>query len=149
MQLPAHAYVPGRTPRHPEGAFDAVRGSVAAGMGIAALAESAAWRAGIAYMEAGFHWEAHEVLEPVWMACPPGGAEALAVRGTIQMANAALKLRMGRVRAAVRLRAMADDLLAEAARRGGDPRLRPEAALLDRIRLDVHHSAYMNGYAAL
>lgn len=138
---PPHAYVPGRSPRHPEGLFDPVRDTVGPGMEVAALAASAAWRTGVRYMADGFHWEAHEVLEPVWMALPPASAEALAVRGAIQLANAALKVRMGRPRAARRLLAMSDALMAEAAARGGDARLRPSPALIARLRAEVQQSA--------
>jgi predicted metal-dependent hydrolase len=83
----------------------------------AELAASPAFRAGLAWLHAGFFWEAHEVLEPVWMALPEGPARQMA-QALIQLANARLKGRMGRPRAAARLRALAAGHLA-AARRGG------------------------------
>ena len=110
MRLPAHAYVPGRNERHPEGAFDAIRETAAPGMDAEALACSDAFRHGLRYIESGHYWEAHEVLEPVWMALPEGGNRDF-VQGLIQLANGLLKLRMERPRAALRLAKIARDLM--------------------------------------
>jgi uncharacterized protein len=112
--LPPFAHVPGANARHPEGAFDALRDSVRPGMDEGALADSAAFRAGLDWLHAGYHWEAHEVLEPVWMACPPNHPARHMAQALIQIANARLKDRMGRPRAATRLRAIAARHLAEA-----------------------------------
>ncbi len=111
IPLPPHAYVPGQTARHPEGAFDAWRGTARAGMGAEELAQCRAWQAGWAFLEAGYFWEAHEVLEPVWMALPEGTTERRFVQAVIQAANAALKNRMNRPRAVARLRGIIGDLL--------------------------------------
>lgn len=108
---PPRAYVPGRTPRHPEGLFDAVRGSVRPGMGLAELAQCRAWRTGWAYLDAGFYWEAHELFEPVWLQLAQGSPERHFVQAAIQTANAGLKARMGRPRAVRRLLALAEDHL--------------------------------------
>lgn len=115
---PPHAYVPGRTPRHPDGLFDAIRDTAFARMSEAALAECDALAAGLTYLDEGFFWEAHEVLEPVWMACPPNSAARLAVQALIQIANARLKLRMERPGAAARILSLAEGHLAEAQRAG-------------------------------
>lgn len=104
--LPTHAYLPGQTPRHPEGTFDQLRESARAGMSAAALARSAAFRAGLYYLEKGYFWEAHELLEPVWMALPHGMPERHVLQALIQLANARLKARMQRPRAVARLGAM-------------------------------------------
>ncbi|WP_417206830.1 DUF309 domain-containing protein [Antarctobacter sp.] len=111
--LPAQAYVPGRTARHPEGLFDPVRATVHPGMAADDLAYSAAFRHGLFYIERGFYWEAHEVLEPVWMALPDGSVERRFVQALIQTANGLLKLRMGRPKAAQRLCRIARALLPE------------------------------------
>lgn len=103
LSLPSHAYVPGQTARHDPAVFAALHDSVTPGMGIADLTASAAWHAGWAYYKAGFFWEAHEALEPVWMQMPPETPERHFVQGLIQIANAALKARMGRPRAVLRL----------------------------------------------
>ena len=98
----SHAYVPGLTPRHAEGAFDALHASVEAGMSVEALGRSASLQAGLYYFRHGYFWEAHEALEPVWMSLPKG-PDRERVQALIQLANAALKLRMGRERATQRL----------------------------------------------
>lgn len=106
LQTPPFAHVPGENARHAEGAFDHIRASVTPEMDEGALAASAAFRHGLHWLERGYFWEAHEVLEPVWMACPDGDARAL-TQGLIQLANARLKRRMARPRAAARLYEMA------------------------------------------
>jgi len=103
---PEYAYLPGRTPRHPDGWFDAIRDTVQPGLSAPELAQTSAWQAGLAYLEQGFFWEAHEVLEPVWMALPQGSVERELVQALIQLANACLKREMGRPRAVLRLCAM-------------------------------------------
>jgi hypothetical protein len=86
---------------------------------VRAPVEAAAWEGDIAYRYGAslyvqsFFWEAHEVWEAVWMACPPNGVERRLLRGLIALANAALKLRMGRPKAALRLLREADEVLNE------------------------------------
>src|SRR3979409_211918 len=62
-----------------------------------------ALRYGIALNERGYFWEAQEVLEAVWAAAPQGGRERILLRACIQIANANLRLRMLKPRAAARL----------------------------------------------
>ena len=100
--LPDHAYVPGRTARHPDGWFDVLRATARADMSAAQLIESDAWLAGIAYFDGAFFWEAHEVWEAVWLALPEG-ADRRFVQAAIQLANAGLKARMQRPNAVARL----------------------------------------------
>ena len=90
--LPTHAYIPGVNERHPENAFDGIKSSVNAGDDIEQLEQCAAFRAGLQYLEAGFYWETHEVLEPVWMALPERSVEKRFIQGLIQLANGCLKL---------------------------------------------------------
>lgn len=110
-KLPPHAYVPGKTKRHPDGWFDAIRDTARAGMSSSELAESAAFRTGLVYLDAGYFWEAHEVLEPVWMVLPEGCEERRLLQALIQFSNANLKLEMGRPKAALRLCGIVKDLL--------------------------------------
>lgn len=114
---PSHAYVPGRSPRHPEGLFDPLKADVS-GASLSDLHRTRAFAAGLGFLADGFFWEAHEVLEAVWMACPEGSAERLLVQGLIQGANASLKARMDRPKAQARLEDMARDLI-DAAFAGG------------------------------
>lgn len=82
-------------------------------MTLAELEGSAAWAAGWHFLDAGFYWEAHEVLEPVWMALPDGSAERRFVQAVIQAANAGLKARMERPGAVRRLAGIVEGLLQE------------------------------------
>jgi len=119
---PSHAYVPGQSPRHPVGLFDRFK-DARPGDPLVRLAASTAWAVGQDFLREGYFWEAHEVLEALWLACPPNGAERLSVQAAIQLANAGLKARMGRLRAAARLLDIARALSAEARARGGHPAL--------------------------
>ena len=83
-------------------------------MDAAALQQSLAWQAAWPFFEEGYFWEAHEVLEPVWMALPRGSPERAFVQGVIQLANAALKQKMGKPRAVLRLCDMVEAHLAQA-----------------------------------
>lgn len=111
---PPWAYVPGQTPRHPEGRFDRLRAGIRADLPPAAMAAAPAWRFALAFLREGYFWEAHELLEPVWMACPQGSPDRLMVQGLIQLANAGLKRRMQRPKAAARLLGLAEGCRAQA-----------------------------------
>ncbi|QIZ82491.1 DUF309 domain-containing protein [Thalassovita gelatinovora] len=115
---PAHAYVPGRTPRHGDTLFDPIKATVPAD--IAALPDSQAWRVGLDFLTEGYFWEAHELLESVWMVCPPNSAERRLVQAIIQYANAGLKRKMDRPAAATRLLGLAEGLGKDAFGRGGE-----------------------------
>ncbi len=116
--IPTHAYIPGQTPRHLDGAFDVLRDTVHAGADVSELARCDAMLFGLRYLETGFYWEAHEVLEPVWMACPPNSAERSMAQALIQIANAKLKQAMARPDAARRIAVIARAHLIEASRTG-------------------------------
>ncbi|SFL68662.1 DUF309 domain-containing protein [Shimia aestuarii] len=105
---PPHAYVPGQTPRHADGLFDRF------GFDIDDIKGSDRWGLALAFIRDGYFWEAHELLEPIWIALPEESAERRIVQGLIQMANAGLKRRMKRDKAVARLEAIAQDLLAGA-----------------------------------
>ena len=60
-------------------------------------------RYGLALNDAGYFWESQQVLEAVWAAAPQGGRERILLRACIQLANANLKLRMGKPHATARL----------------------------------------------
>jgi hypothetical protein len=61
-----------------------------------------ALRYGLALNDAGYFWEAQEILEAVWAAAPQGGRERILLRACIQIANANLRLRMKKPNAAAR-----------------------------------------------
>lgn len=100
---PPHVYVPGQTPRHPEGWFDDIKSTVDPATPLTALHQTTAFQTGLAYLGAGYFWECHEVLEAVWMRTPDPSVERDVVQALIQLANARLKLLMGRPQAAYRL----------------------------------------------
>jgi predicted metal-dependent hydrolase len=118
-QLPSEPYLPGRSPR-PDEDDDVHRIGRAAPVTDPALWQSnVAWLAGIRLYREGYFWEAHEVWEKVWMKARPNSRERLLVQGLIQLANSALKQRMGQHRAAVRLAKLAL-ALTEGAAIGGE-----------------------------
>ncbi|MEL6791921.1 MAG: DUF309 domain-containing protein [Pseudomonadota bacterium] len=130
--LPGRKYVPGATARHPEGAFDAIRDRALPATESAKAAENPAWVYGLRLFDAGFWWEAHEVLEPVWMNARPNSPERAMTQAVIQLANGALKREMGAENAWVRLRAIALRLAEDA--------VRGEAAPMGLFRGDVERA---------
>lgn len=103
LPLPAQPFVPGRGPRPEAGTFIAIADRAPARTDPAAWRANEAWLYGFRLYDAGCFWEAHEVWEPVWMGAAPNSAERHLAQGLIQLANACLKLAMGRKRAALRL----------------------------------------------
>jgi len=105
LPLPEWAYVPGEAasaePDHH--ALWQAKALVPARFFGFVPARHPALRYGIALNDAGYFWEAQEVLEAVWAAAPQGGRERILLRACIQIANANLKLRMQKVHAAARL----------------------------------------------
>ena len=110
--MPPHAFIPGKNARHPDDWFDEIKSSVHAGLAPSQLQHTAAFRAGIIYLETGYFWECHEVLEAVWMQAPNETPEREMVQALIQLANAKLKILMLRPRAAMRLCVMVEQHLA-------------------------------------
>src|SRR6202142_1007106 len=104
LPLPGWAYVPGETadaePDHQ--ALWQAKALVPAQFFGFVPARHPALRYGIALNDAGYFWEAQEVLEAVWAAAPQGGRERILLRACIQIANANLRLRMKKPNAAAR-----------------------------------------------
>ena len=121
--MPPYAHRPGVNARHPEHVFADVKAGLSAGMEPDDLAASRAWRTGWAWLDAGYFWEAHEVWEPVWLACPPNSAERFFMAALIQLANGRLKLAMNRRSAALRIARMGIDHIREARIRSSAPLL--------------------------
>ena len=112
---PAYRHWPGHNARPQCGpAIEAARRAGAAG-DADGDAVANAWAYGLWLIARGYHWEAHEVLEPVWLAQAPNSRARHLVQGFIQLANACLKADMGQGKAAGRLIAMACDCFADAA----------------------------------
>ncbi|MFK5977420.1 MAG: DUF309 domain-containing protein [Rhizobiaceae bacterium] len=112
--FPTYAHIPGSNPRHREDLFDEIRASVTSEMTVSDLSKTKAWRTGLDLYEHSFFWEAHEVLEAVWIRCPPNSVERYFVQTIIQITNARLKLNMNKPKAAGRIFDRASILFHEA-----------------------------------
>lgn len=119
--LPTHRHVPGSGTSPDRTPLDAAKATIAGPPGPRDWHTHVAYRYGARLHLDRFHWEAHEVWEAVWLVCPPNSRERNLVRALIQLANAALKLDMGRQAAAARLLRETADLLAGAASADGTP----------------------------
>lgn len=97
---------------------------------------AAALTFGLSLIHNHYFWEAHEVLEPVWMKASPNSAERQLLQALIQLANACLKSTMGQPQAAARLAQIADDHLQEARGRSGN-----ECVLLTQDSLTIFQEA--------
>ena len=117
LQLPAHAYVPGRTPRHADGFLDHILDLADPVTTEKDAHRNDAWLFGLRLLEHGYYWEAHEVLERVWLNALPNSLERNFVQAMIHLANAALKIRMDREDAAVKLGKLALRCVEESALR--------------------------------
>jgi|SRR5665213_2151849 len=105
LALPRWAYVPGES-AEAEADHDTLwhaKALVPSRFAGFVPARHPALRYGIALNDAGYFWEAQEILEAVWAAAPQGGRERILLRACIQIANANLKLRMQKPHAAARL----------------------------------------------
>jgi hypothetical protein len=119
MAMPGWAYNPG-TDRPPNSEpLEIAKRLVPLRFGDFVPADDPAFRYGLALHDDGFFWEAHEIWEAVWKAAPMNGRDRLALRALIQIANAGLKRRIERPRAAVRLIDETKGLLSELILRGG------------------------------
>ncbi len=104
LPLPQWAYVPGET-AEAEADHDTLWQAMAlvpSRFQDFVPARHPALRYGIALNDAGYFWESQEILEAVWAAAPQGGRERILLRACIQIANANLRLRMQKPRAAAR-----------------------------------------------
>ena len=114
LTLPPRAHLPGRTPRPDEDFFDSLKADLSPDLNPAALAASPAFQGGVDAIRQRYYWEAHELLEAVWMCLPPASAERHVLQGLIHLANAGLKARMAKADAVLRILMRADASLAEA-----------------------------------
>lgn len=113
---PPHPYVPGKSKRHPQHLFEFLKADVD-NLKVEELPDTCAWQYAEIFYQEGYFWEAHELLETVWLTCPPNSAEKIYVQGKIQSANAKLKQCMGQHKAAAKLLKDVEALFAEARQR--------------------------------
>jgi Domain of unknown function (DUF309) len=119
MPMPGWAYNPGTDRAADREPLEAAKRLVPLRFNRFVPADDPAFLYGLALHDGGFFWEAHEIWEAVWKAAPMNGRDRLALRALIQIANAGLKRRIERPRAAVRLIDETKGLLSELILRGG------------------------------
>lgn len=103
LPFPSYAHVPGQNVRPNTDIFLPVVAMAITPTADATAQYNIAWHYGIKLINHGFYWEAHEVLETLWMKAIPNSRERHLLQGVIHLANCALKVRMGRTNAALRL----------------------------------------------
>jgi len=104
LPLPRWAYVPGEADASADSeTLDQVKLLVPIAFRGYVPARHPAIRYGIALNDHGYFWEAQEILQTVWAASPQGGRERILLRACILIANANLRLRMGKPPAALRM----------------------------------------------
>ena len=118
--LPPHAYIPGRTQRHQEEQFDEIIASIPNDIDFETLQTLSAFHTALNFMQHGFHWEAHEILEAIWMNTTQNSIERLFTQCVIHLANANLKHVMKRETATQKIMTQANALSAEIGRRASD-----------------------------
>jgi len=126
LPLPGWAYVPGETAES-EADHDTLwqaKALIPAQFFGHVPARHPALRYGMKLNDAGYFWEAGEIIEAVWAAAPQNGRERMLLRACIQIANANLKLRTLKPHATARLfgdaLAAINDLLARRVVTQGD-----------------------------
>ena len=72
------------------------------------------WLYGTRLFKSGFFWEAHEVWEAVWLRAAPNSRERFLLQGMIHLTNAFLKQKCGQVKAAQRLKTLAEECFVRA-----------------------------------
>jgi hypothetical protein len=87
LPLPGWAHVPGETTEADHDALWRAKVLVPSRFCDFVPARHPALRYGIALNDAGYFWEAQEVLEAVWAAAPQGGRERILLRACIQVAT--------------------------------------------------------------
>lgn len=118
--LPPHAYIPGQTQRHQEEQFDEIISSIPCDIDFETLQTLSAFHIALNFMQHGFHWEAHEILEAIWMNTAQNSIERLFTQCVIHLANANLKQVMKRETATQKIMTQANALSAEIGRRAPD-----------------------------
>lgn len=139
LPLPGWSYVPGETDEADHDTLWQAKSLVPSRFRDFVPARHPALRYAIALNDAGYFWEAQEVLEALWAAAPQGGRERILLRACTQIANANLKLRMQKPRGAARqLREALTELNALLARKAvagsGFAGSYPTAALAARLK---------------
>ena len=117
--LPPYSYVPGHAPHPVSDSRGHMHGHVPttpSALNPEDWQSSDAYRYGVDLFNCGYYWEAHEAWESLWHAAGRRGPTAVWLKALIKLAAAAVKLREGNARGAVRhaqrSRALVDELRA-------------------------------------
>ena len=107
LSLPPHKHLPGVNARPEDGFLHAIAQQAHEETSDERADENLPWMYGIRLINEGYFWEAHEVLEPVWMNARPNSRIRFLVQCLIHISNARLKLALQQERAAQRLQLLA------------------------------------------
>ena len=121
LPLPNHAHLPGINARSEDEVLEQAKKLAPSQTRSRDWRENVAWLYGIRLIREGFYWEAHEVLETVWMNAAPNSREKALVQALIHGANARLKQRLGRPNAAARLVALSTEACKRVYEKDGGP----------------------------
>ena len=113
-RLPDEPHVPGLNIRPPDAAISRIARTAPRPTSSTKWRDNEAHVAGLRLYAHGYYWEAHEVWEPVWMHAFLKSQERELTQGLIQLANAALKLKMAQPKASLRLASVAERHFREA-----------------------------------
>ena len=121
LPLPDHAHLPGINARSEDDVLEQAKALAPAQTCSEGWQENVAWLYGVRLIGEGYYWEAHEVLETVWMNAAPNSREKTLVQSLIHGANARLKQRLGRLNAAARLVTLSAEACERAYQNDGAP----------------------------
>jgi uncharacterized protein len=114
--LPPYSYVPGfnhHPVSHPLGHMQGHAIQAASPLASDSWQTSDEYRHGVDLFNHGFYWEAHEAWESLWHAAGRRGPMAVWLKALIKLAAAAVKLREGNERGALRHAHRSRELIAE------------------------------------
>jgi hypothetical protein len=124
-------YRPGSGRPPPRAPFATIKAAVRGPITAAGLQDDPAYRLACELFHSGYDWETHEILESLWLAATPNSRERAYLQALIQLANLWLKLTMGHLKAADRLRVEVANHLRQADGLEGLPVASLEAHLRD------------------
>lgn len=124
-------YRPGQGQTPPRAILSPITEAIIAHLDEPQLARSPVFRLACALYEAGYYWETHELLEPLWLASRPNSRERRLLQALIQLANAMLKIDMKQRAATLRLLDEAINLLSDVGDTGVFPIERIKIAIAD------------------
>ena len=119
LALPDHAHLPGMNARSEDDVLEQAKVLASPQTRSRDWRENVAWLYGVRLIREGYYWEAHEVLETVWMNAAPNSREKALVQALIHGANARLKQKLGKSNAASRLVALSFEACKRAYENGG------------------------------